>query len=292
LFLRAICDLWYFDLEARRRYQLRTVLIAFLYGVFNSLALGRGEDRVTWETLGLVGLLTVAFTMSYCLRKVSTQYVNTSGRLREFFRKRGFLELGLVSAIVVLCASLFIYFPSRKAEAFSLNSQLRAVTSPEPLAPQIVMRMGSVFETARARNLSLNPHLVNVASEKLLNESRSNADAWPAVLGLLNYRSGLGGKEITVLSQGHPCFVPPPNGALFSIEDLSIVDCNGQSLDGLRLKNVVVRDSTITYHGGSAVLENVQFENCRFVLDYSPASLELAHTLAASTTVTITLPGK
>ena len=294
MFFRTIYDLWYFDAAARRRYQIRTIVVAFLYGVFNSLALGRPEARVTWETLSLIGVLTVAFTVFYCLRKqASTKYKALRANFREFLQERGLLELGLVSAIILVCVSLVKYLPSNKVEAFSLNSQLRAIASPGRLSSLDARSLGAVFQKATERGLRLNPQLVTTANDRLLNESRSNPDAWSAALDALSYRSGLNIEASTSFPQKEGCFVrPPADGITVTIERLTIVGCDGQALDGLQLKDMRFKDSTIVYHGGPAVLQNVEFENCRFILDYSPGARKLARALTESQNVTITLPGR
>jgi hypothetical protein len=53
-------------------------------------------------------------------------------------------------------------------------------------------------------------------------------------------------------------------------------------LDGLRLRNVILRDVTIKYRGGPVQLDNVIFISCRFELDREPRGFQLAETLVAS----------
>lgn len=291
LLLEALYELWYSDLETRRRYELGIILLAFLYGVFNSLVLGRAEGRVTWETLGLIGVLTIGSSVYYCLKRVGA-FDSAYARLHALLGHRGFLEVGFVSAILVLCIALARNLPSGTVEAFSLNSQLRAVASSAPFAPSTARIAAQVFERASADRVPLKAALVGSASEKLLSESRSNPDAWPAVLGALSYRSGVQIEPTPSYRINEGCIaVTSGTRVMFTMERLTVVGCNGQALDGLRLVDVAFRDSTIIYHGGPIELQGVQFENCRFLLDYSPASHALAKALAASTkNVTITLP--
>ena len=154
----------------------------------------------------------------------------------------------------------------------------------------ILTRVDNVFQKATTDNVSLNPRLVTIANAKLLEEARVNASAWPSVLGVMSDCSGLDIQAAPSFRVNEGCIVSPRTGGLtISIENLTIVGCSGQRIDGLRLKNVEFKDSTIIYHGGPAALQDVQFENCRFLLDYSPASLQLAQALTASKTVTVTL---
>src|SRR5271170_601009 len=102
MFFRAVYDLWYFDAATRRRYLLRTILVAFLYGVFNALALGRPEGRVTWETLSLLAALTVGFTAFYYLRTQASKYKALYAQFCELFEQRRLLELGLACTIFLM----------------------------------------------------------------------------------------------------------------------------------------------------------------------------------------------
>lgn len=292
LFVDALYELWYFDLATRRRYQVGIIVLAFLYGVFNSLVLGRDESRVTWETLGLIGVLTIGSSVFYCLKKAGA-FDSAYAKLHGLLDHRGFLEVGFTSVALIACIALARYLPSNRVEAFSLNSQLRTVAYSAPFAPSTAKMAAEVFEKASVDRVPLNANLVGTASEKLLSESRSNPGAWPAVLGALSYRSGVDIEAAPSYRINEGCIVPASETAVtFTMARLSIIGCDGQALDGLRLIDVAFKNSTIIYHGGPTELQNVHFENCKFLLDYSPAAHALARTLATSTSnVTITLPG-
>jgi hypothetical protein len=57
------------------------------------------------------------------------------------------------------------------------------------------------------------------------------------------------------------------------------------SLDGMYMKNVVVRNSVVVYHGGPLRLENVYFVNCTFQLDSTKRTKAFGTTLLASAEV-------
>src|ERR1700688_2779336 len=100
IYLQELYRLWYDDLEVRRRFQLWTLGIAFAYGVFNSLVLGRSERQVTWETVALVCFLTVAFSTFYCCQPHNWKLPVVS--FGDIFRARMMFGLGLTSIIVLL----------------------------------------------------------------------------------------------------------------------------------------------------------------------------------------------
>jgi hypothetical protein len=58
------------------------------------------------------------------------------------------------------------------------------------------------------------------------------------------------------------------------------------SLDGHRLKNIVILNMTIEYRGGPAILENVSFVNCIFRLAQQPQCVDFGKSVFASTTTT------
>jgi hypothetical protein len=63
------------------------------------------------------------------------------------------------------------------------------------------------------------------------------------------------------------------------------------SLDGHRLKNIVLVNMTIEYHGGPLILENVSFINCVFRLAQQPQCIDFGKSVFASTTTTFVSAG-
>jgi hypothetical protein len=292
--MQKLYHLWYVDLKARRRFQVWTIVIAFTYGVINSIVLHRPEKEVTWETLGVVGLMTVAFSVFYCLRADTSKETKVSldTQLGEFFREnQTVLKVGLVAVIVVLASFVASRVPNTEVQAAGLNIRLeRAAYSSKPYDANTINELTTVFDTAAAKRLPLKSQLVTKAGKSVVGGSSENSGAWPAALAFLNYRSTLN-EEVTVPPQESPCIGTEKLSGIGSIiEGLEFVGCNGQALDHVAWREVVFKDSSIVYHGGPVDLDRVQFQNCRFVFDYSPAGQKLAQALAASNTVTIKLP--
>ena len=289
LYLNRAFNLWYSDLEARRRFQVLTILIAFAYGAFNSLALGRPEKRVTWETLALTFFLTVGFTMFYCFRTEARTARTEFPELRETFQNRRFVEAGLISTIVLAIASLAIYIPNERVQAASLDLRLRQAITPEPFDATSIKSLDKVLQTAAANQIPLNPRLVKLAGMKLLDDSRKNPDAWQGALALLRYESTLNSEkadfpQVTCLGFGNS------DGIVASVSDSLLTNCS-QELDHAAWKNVVFENVTVVYHGGPTTLENVQFKNCQFKLDNNLPGQQLGKALMAPNGVTISLPG-
>jgi hypothetical protein len=292
--VQRLYQLWYIDLEARRRFQVWTILVAFAYGLFNSLGLGRPEKQVTLETLGVVLFLTAAFSVFYCLRKSTSTETSTISftyaHLGEVFRQnRTIFEVGLSSLVVLLALSVISRLPNSRVQAAGIDMRLsRAIYSPNPFDINTFNELTTIFHTATTDRVSINPQLMNVAGKRVADAYREDSRAWPVALALLSYRSSLNDKTSSY-RQGS-CI---QSSALNTgVEDLTIINCPNQVLDYIAWKNVVFENSTVVYHGGPAILENVQFKHCQFSFDYTPESQELAKSLTTSNTVTITLLGR
>ena len=178
-YVRELYRLWYDDLKARRRFQVSTILIAFAYGVFNSLILGRSEKQVTWETVGVICFLMVAFSAFYCFQPHNWHLPRVS--FGDIFRVRMALALGLTSVIFLLGLSLANRIPLI-ARAL-VNLQLRqAVYSPyRPASKYAVVLLNRNLPEAAAqlptviRNVENDPSRLQAALEistQLLNQAK------------------------------------------------------------------------------------------------------------------------
>jgi hypothetical protein len=76
----------------------------------------------------------------------------------------------------------------------------------------------------------------------------------------------------------------PPTGVAFVLIRHTGKD-NVIVLDGLRLKNVVIADSTVEYDGGPLILENVYFVNCTFTLPAAHNTRALGNAILESASV-------
>ena len=313
--MQRLYHLWYVDQRARRRFQVWTILIAFGYGVFNALALGRPEKEVTWETLSVVCLLTVGFSLFYCLRIKASKAGAAYAQLRDVFRKDWFLEMGLVSTVILVGVSLLGYIPHGPVQAAALDLRLRrALSSSHPFDSNTINEVTSAVRTATAARLSINPQLVNAEGKRFVEASRENPKAWPAALAFVQYRSALNGltppvnlgdakpiSENVVVTQYYGetntglhlpqlsyVGIAPKNQAAklnligrdsnanLDVGNALLVLTGGfMRLDNMQLKNVVVRNTDVIYEGGPIILENVHFLNCNFEIRQAPNGEEL-----------------
>jgi hypothetical protein len=283
-----VYSLWYYDLEARRRFQILTIVIAFAYGAFNSLVLGRPDKQVTYESLGLVFLLTAGFTLLYCVQKEARAVNRASASLREIFQSRSFLEFSAASALLIAFAALLVHVPNDRVQAASLDLRLRqALSSPDPFDVKTIDRVTSVLRKATADQLPINAALVNAAGTRYVGAPQQNPAAWQAGLEILSYHSARVA-ETESFPQRTCINVGKASGIVAEVSDSSITGCS-QGLDNVSWKNVVFQNVTIVYHGGPVTLENAQFQNCRFNLDDSVQGRELGKALLGSNSVTLSL---
>lgn len=76
-------------------------------------------------------------------------------------------------------------------------------------------------------------------------------------------------------------------GEKFGMEFVLFEDVSaGFSLDGMRLKNIILKNSKIIYAGGPVEMENVYFVNCTFEVSKRPNGQSFANTVLASSPAT------
>jgi hypothetical protein len=289
--MQALYHLWYVDLPARRRFQLWTILIASAYGIFNSLVLGRMEKQVTWETLGVVCLLTVGFSALYCVRGQASKVALEPAEVPGARLSRRFFEVGLAATVVVAALSCAIQFPAGPVQAAAIDIRLgEALSSPRPVDSRMVTEVVSALHAATVNQVSISPRLVAVASRKFAAASKDNPEAWPGALALAGYRSSSIEKTPSFFVPG-PCINVKGDevGIVGHVEDLSMSGNCSQDLDHGEWRNIVFDNLTIIYHGGPTSLEHVQFKNCRFALDYTTNGQQLAEALLESNDGWVTL---
>jgi hypothetical protein len=81
---------------------------------------------------------------------------------------------------------------------------------------------------------------------------------------------------------------PPIEHSEKDSAEYAMVDLLGQTtrLDGMRLKNIILRNAHIVYNGRSVNLENVYFVNCTFEFERDPTTQQLAAKLLESPSTT------
>jgi hypothetical protein len=124
----------FLDHRARLQAYGWIAFIAFVYGALNSIAFGRPEREVTWEVVGLVGLLTLVWAAWYVLQaqKPISEPRHTA---REWTASKLFCRPAWACAVMMF-SLLFITLlrlPSTRIEAIKAD-RLSPVGAASPLA--------------------------------------------------------------------------------------------------------------------------------------------------------------
>jgi hypothetical protein len=69
-------------------------------------------------------------------------------------------------------------------------------------------------------------------------------------------------------------------------KEVILIEGGGIGLDGMAMKNVVIRNTVVGYSGGPMSLQNVIFVNCTFLFPLNQESRDLGRALLASSAVT------
>jgi hypothetical protein len=277
-------------LSARRGFLILSVALSFSYAVFNSMYLGRPEKRVTWETVCLAVALTLIFSAyEYLRHKSSVASFATQGKV-VFSASRKMTILSLVSVGVIL---LFVTSnPAPHVYAAALDARLKSLTaSPNALDPSNIGKIISAVNAASESGLKLRPKVLDAASSTVLEASLQDSSVWSSALGVMAYRSTQSRAETSDLNK-RECFASPVTDEIRVFVDESHFAGCSERLDSVSWKDVVFENGTIIYSGGPTKLEDVQFKNCRFAIDYTPRGQELAKALAASDRVTVDLSNR
>jgi hypothetical protein len=238
-------NLWFVDERARWRLYFGSIAVAFGYGVVNNLLLGRAENRVTWESLGLLCATVTGFSVFYCARK------RPSSAEPETYVVRGRNWLVLVSAgamAIILSVALWPRVDAYRTnyELASIRKRLQMAEDAGTVLPasQIVKYKGTIRATPS-----------------------STGEYWKTVAAVINYQSYLNqmrGEAPDPTKVANPCF--DENARYNTFEDIQLRNCV-IVLDNETFNSVAFRDSVVIYHGGPVIVRNVAFINCRFVLD-------------------------
>jgi len=84
----------------------------------------------------------------------------------------------------------------------------------------------------------------------------------------------------------HPLDLPSPDQGKSRGSEVFLLEGGAISLDGMYMKNVVLRGTVVVYNGGALVLENVIFVNCTFSFENKPAQRTLAEELFSKSITT------
>jgi hypothetical protein len=247
-------NLWFIDHRARLHLYVASGVVAFLYGVANNLLLGRSERQVTWETLELLCVSVLGFTIVYCTRDewkaVERRWVAS---------KKGRLMLVFVGATVLILSTLIPRSPLLFYHEI----------------PPKLSDIRATINTAETQRTILPPSQIAQFKKTIVATSPSVADYWTTMAAVINYQSlvnQMRGEAPDPAAVSSRCLGFTSGGNVlsynnsFSGGDVSncVVD-----LDEEQFHNITFHNSVIRYHGGPVILENVKFVNCRFVLELS-----------------------
>jgi hypothetical protein len=177
--------------------------------------------------------------------------------------------------------------------------------------------------TARKDNVRINLDILKSTGSKFVAAAETQPSAWQTVQQYLDYRSFLNTslapaptpddlKPIEFKNKGAFVFkylspngsiilhakrgpVTPENSARLEELDepnpisqgtqLIVLEGNDAAilLDWKYMKNVIIRNLTVVYHGGPLILDKVYFVNCTFNLESNPKSQDLTKAILANT---------
>jgi hypothetical protein len=239
--------------------------------------------------------------------------------IKSFPIRRELVSTGFSALVLLILSQL----PIRSWAEFALDRSLQRVST-APTDVQSVMQTKKILGRAKAAQLKLNPATVQLVGKQLIDASDHTPGAWDAALDTLSYQSLNQSQPALGKLNGHPPThyvyqadtgqpapgvtnygnVPMDRAAqLYKIgeEDpnrdhqygdayLVVRDAHGFLLDGLHMKNIVLRNSTIRYHGGQVVLDHVSFIDCTFEISKDQNGEVLANALLRPTEpVTLTI---
>lgn len=108
------------------------------------------------------------------------------------------------------------------------------------------------------------------------------------VPGLPLPKGSVGGEvPIDRAASVHPLDLPSPDQGKKSGGEVFLLEGGAISLDGMYMRNVVLRGTTVVYQGGPVVLSNVIFVNCTFTFDNKTATRTLAEAVVSGSVTTL-----
>ena len=184
---------------------------------------------------------------------------------------------------------------------------------------QRIPALNNLVAAAKNQNVTVDPKIVTEVGTKLVDASRENAEAWPAVLRWVDYKSFNNGFSSSLPDTTNvPDFrdkyaINIPNGATkptFSLKGLVPADTAAETgylaqeernkgmtsgpewivaeggavgLNGIYLRNVIFHNVYVQYFGGPLKMKNVYFVGCTFDMKIEPRTRQFAIALLAPT---------
>jgi len=193
----------------------------------------------------------------------------------------------------------------------------------EPTNPVNAKRAVEVLAAAKNNGLELDSTAIVESGQKFIAAAQKSTEAWSAALAFIGYRSFLnasttfplsgletradGTKYYYVPNGSDPQFshygrVPVTQAARLNTigtnlntdrmdgDVFLVADGGGMIIDHMDMKNIVLRNVRIVYHGGPLVMENVYFLNCTFEVSRSPNSQILSAKLVEPAPTSASMP--
>jgi hypothetical protein len=252
------------------------------------------------ETVPLMAILTflIPFVAVVWYCSIKPTYVSDS---------HGPSRRSLLYCLTASCAALVAGLLIEQQESRSADSQLSNAVAKNDFA-----QIASLLDRARNTSVRLDPAVSRKVVRRSLDAKfPGQPDAWEAVLASLNYKSfqdsafnpalkpvlSAGEVLITAYYMESPIGMPKPKVKSFGIvphDQAARLNQNGVdentgrgnqflilvsgwlTLDGMALRHIILQDVDVVYHGGPLEMADVYFLNCRFHIDQSRKSQELA----------------
>jgi hypothetical protein len=154
------------------------------------------------------------------------------------------------------------------------EGQLKRLRASDPQASRRELTaIRAEIKSAQNNSVQLQPAKLEEYRAAVRSIPSTTAQYWSTVAAIVNYRSFLdqmnhNAPDPSVVSRQCPGITNAAPGASFnnSYAGINVSDCI-VDLDTNSFQRSTFRDSVIRYHGGPVFLEQVQFLNCRFLLD-------------------------
>ncbi len=203
----------------------------------------------------------------------------------------------------------------------SLSGTQLSSLSTRPINSETPVQVSRIISSATKAHETLGPDVIADAAAGFLQSASINPAAWKATSLLLDYKSTLNSAlaPSTVSAQpymnveaeftgnepwiGRLAFIGRVHGdRIAQLEELDhphqanspnvgpayyVLNGGEFDLDGLYLKNVIVKDALVVYRGGPVRIENTFFVDCHFRMEATPKTIRFAGAaLAPESTVT------
>jgi len=285
-------------------------------GSLEFVVLSSNVDDVILTMGGIGMLMFIAWITLYCSAPRTKK-----NAVPTLLSRRGFV----FQTSAILAAAL-MGIGIRRVQAEIVDRELEDA-SLFPTKQESINDVTAVLQKAKATQVRISADTTKRAGTRFAEASLSAPDAWPATQALLNYKSSLNTSHpnprpqvrlpfrtfayytwfTAVPSTGvtyalglsnppdvaevHPLDKPDVNVNQIPRATFFLITVARLKLDGMFMKNVIIKDSQVDYYGGEMVLRNVYFVNCTFSINLSQNGVQLAKGMFnAEPSITLQIP--